>query len=32
MAGIRLTLPSPNQTWQSDFTHYPLVDGTDSPP
>jgi len=26
---IRFEADQPNETWQSDFTHYPLVDGTD---
>jgi transposase InsO family protein len=27
---LRFEADQPNETWQSDFTHYPLVDGTDS--
>jgi transposase InsO family protein len=27
---VRFEAAQPNETWQSDFTHYPLVDGTDS--
>jgi transposase InsO family protein len=27
---IRFEADQPNETWQSDFTHYPLVDGTDT--
>ena len=27
---IRFEAEQPNQTWQSDFTHYPLADGTDT--
>jgi transposase InsO family protein len=27
---IRFQAEMPNQTWQSDFTHYPLADGTDT--
>jgi transposase InsO family protein len=27
---IRFEAAMPNQTWQSDFTHYPLADGTDT--
>src|SRR4051812_12690279 len=26
---VRFEAAQPNETWQSDFTHYPLVDGTD---
>jgi transposase InsO family protein len=26
---VRFEAAMPNETWQSDFTHYPLVDGTD---
>jgi transposase InsO family protein len=26
---IRFEADQPNETWQSDFTHYPLTDGTD---
>ncbi|MGH3636655.1 MAG: IS481 family transposase [Mycobacterium sp.] len=27
---VRFEAAQPNETWQSDFTHYPLADGTDS--
>ena len=27
---IRFSAEQPNQTWQSDFTHWPLTDGTDT--
>ena len=27
---IRFAAEQPNQTWQSDFTHWPLADGTDT--
>ena len=27
---IRFEAEQPNETWQSDFTHYPLADGTDT--
>jgi transposase InsO family protein len=27
---IRFEADQPNETWQSDFTHYPLTDGTDT--
>ena len=27
---IRFEAAQPNETWQSDFTHYPLADGTDT--
>lgn len=27
---IRFQAASPNETWQSDFTHWPLADGTDT--
>jgi len=27
---IRFEADSPNETWQSDFTHWPLADGTDT--
>lgn len=27
---IRFEAASPNETWQSDFTHWPLADGTDT--
>ena len=27
---IRFEAEQPNETWQSDFTHYPLTDGTDT--
>src|SRR3954452_8743603 len=27
---LRFEAAQPNETWQSDFTHYPLVDGTDT--
>jgi transposase InsO family protein len=26
---VRFAAEQPNETWQADFTHYPLVDGTD---
>lgn len=29
-AYIRFEADQPNETWQSDFTHYPLADGTDT--
>lgn len=26
---VRFAAEQPNETWQSDFTHWPLTDGTD---